>query len=809
MSTSPAEPVRTGPPLLGIALLSGAALGYQVLLTRLFAVIQWHHLAFMIISLALLGVGASGTLLSILGDTGRKHFRWLFPSLAVLFGLSAFGAFLFVQQLPFNVLELGWNTDQLWYLLAQYLVLAIPFLFAATGIGLALVTFRHLRHRVYGSDLLGAGAGAGVMIVLLLILPPLAALLLVGLAGLLAAWFAITNRIAQGVLLLTALVLVVGFAHQRPALQISDYKALSLTLEASGAEIVGQRSGPLGLVNVVENRAIPIRHAPGLSLNAPAGPPAQLGLFVDGEPTGAITQFTGEREPLGFLDQLDSALPYHLLDRPTVLVLGAGGGLPVLQAWYHDARLVDAVEINPQLVRVVRDDFAEFAGNLYEQPGVRVHIADPRHFAATARRQYDLIQLSLADSGSGGLHALQESYRYTVEALHDYYRRLARNGILAISGGLESPPRSAPKMIATAIAALERAGVDDPARHLVIIRSWRHFTLLIKKAPFAAVQLDAVQQFSEPRSFDLAYLPELDPALLNRYNELPEPYLHQAVLALLGPDRTAFLGNYKFNVRPATDDRPYFHHSFRWQVLPELWSARARGGMGQLEWGYLVLVATLLQALMASLVLILLPLILSRRRGHMAAAPKARILGYFTALGLGFLLLEIAFIQKLILFLGHPLYAIAVVLAAFLVWAGLGSLSAGILQNRRHALPVVTLVIAVLAVLYLLLLPGLLERAADWATPGRLALAALLTGPLAFLLGMPFPLGLARLAPGQIPWAWAINGCASVVAAVLALLLALAIGFSGVVLTAAGFYLLAMLTAPPLLPKDPQPETDP
>ncbi len=796
MTTEAAERLNR-PPLLSIALLSGAALGYQVLLTRLFAIIQWHHLAFMIISLALLGVGASGTLLSILGDTSKRHFRWLYPTLAGLFGLGALLAFVFAQKLPFNVLELGWDVGQLGYLLAQYLVMATPFLLAATGIGLALMTFPDQRHRVYGCDLLGAGAGALGMILLLLILPPLAALLIVSLMGLLAARFAVTGRTAQAILLVTALILVVGFAHYRPTLQLSEYKALSLTLQAAGAERIAQRSGPLGLVTVVENRTIPLRHAPGLSLNATAGPPAQIGLFVDGEPAGAITRFSGEREPLAFLDQLDSALPYHLLDRPTVLVLGAGGGLPVLQARYNDARLVDAVELNPQLASMVHDEFAEFAGDLYEQPGVRLHIADPRHFAATARRQYDLIQLPLADSGSGGLRALQESYRYTVEALQDYYQRLSNGGILAISGSLESPPRSALKLIATAIAALESAGVEAPEQQLVVIRGWRHFTLLIKQGVFSPAQLAEVQAFGDPRSFDLAYLPGLDPILVNRYNVLPEDYLHQAALALLSPDREAFYRDYKFNIRPATDNRPYFHHFFRWQVLPELWSERARGGMGQLEWGYLVLLATLVQALLASLVLILLPLVLQRRKGRIEGAPRLRILGYFTALGLGFLLLEIAFIQKLILFLGHPLYAVAIVLAAFLVWAGLGSLTAGLLQQRRIALPVVTLLIAVLTVLYLLLLPDLLDRAADWTTPGRLVLSALLIGPLAFLLGMPFPLGLARLASGQLPWAWAINGCASVVAAVLALLLALAIGFSGVLLTAAGLYLLAMLSAPP------------
>lgn len=800
MSTESAAPAA--PPLASIALLAGAALGYQVLLTRLFAIIQWHHLAFMVISLALLGTGASGTLLALLGERAGRGFRTLYPIAAALFGLSAIGAFLLVQRLPFNALELGWNPAQLGYLLVQYLLLAIPFLCAATGIGLALVTFRAQRHRVYGWDLAGAGAGALGMILLLLILPPLGALLITALAGLLAATLTV-GRLPRAALLLLALALVVAFARQQPQPRLSDYKALRLTMQAAGAEEIARRHSPLGMISVVRNDTIPIRHAPGLSLGATAGPPEQLGLFIDGEPAGAITRYTGERAPLAFLDQLGSALPYRLLEQPSVLILGAGGGLPVLQALYHDARRVDTVELNRQLIRLIREDYAEFAGRLYDQPGVTVHNADPRHFAATGTSRHDLIQLPLEEAGTGGLRALQESYRYTVEAFRDYHARLNPDGLLAVTGSLESPPRGAPKLFATAVAALEQSGVAEPDRRLVLIRGWRSFTLLLRNGEFGPEDLTAIRDFAEARSFDVAYYPDMPAELANRYNRMPEPYLYQAALALLGPERDRFLREYKFDLRSATDDRPYFHHYFRWRTLPELWSLRAGGGISQLEWGYLVLVATLLQALLLGLLLILLPLWPIRREPSLAtntaaanAATRWRILGYFTALGLGFLLLEIAFIQKLVLFLGHPLYAIAVVLAAFLIWAGLGSLCAGRLQRWPAALPTAAVAVAVLAVAYLPLLPALFDLAADWSTPGRLILGILLIGPLAFCLGLPFPLGLARLAPTRIPWAWAINGCTSVVAAVLALLLALAIGFSGVVLIAAGLYLLAALVAP-------------
>ncbi|HYO79741.1 MAG TPA: SAM-dependent methyltransferase, partial [Thermoanaerobaculia bacterium] len=251
---------------------------------------------------------------------------------------------------------------------------------------------------------------------------------------------------------------------------------------------------------------------------------------------------------------------------------------------------------------------------------------------------------------------------------------------------------------------------------------------------------------------------------------------------------------YKFNVRPATDERPYFFHSVRWSALPELLQMRARGGMPLLEWGYLVLVAGLAQALIASLVLILLPLLFARRRSAQQREPAWRLVLYFGAIGVAFLFIEIAFMQRLTLFLGQPLYAIAVVLSSFLLFGGLGSGASARIDDRRARL--VPLAVAAMALIGLLVARVLPSLALGLPDVVKIAISIAVVAPLAFVMGMPFPLGLRRLAAidaASIPWAWGINGTASVLSSMLATLVAVHFGFSALVAVAAALYALAAL----------------
>ena len=263
----------------------------------------------------------------------------------------------------------------------------------------------------------------------------------------------------------------------------SPYKELSLALTVPDARVVAERHGPLGQLAVVASPTVPFRWAPGQSVMVEDEPPEQLAVFTDGSGMTVITRFDGDLERLRYLDGQTAALPFHLRAHPRVLVLGAGGGADVLLARLFAAPSIDAVELNPQMVELVRGEFAAFAGDLYRAPMVRIHIADARSFVNASGGLYDIVQISLLDSfaaAAGGLHGLGESTLYTLEAFRALLDRLAPGGLLAVTRWVSVPPRDPLKVFATAVEALRERGVDDPGERLAWIRGWRTTTLLVK-----------------------------------------------------------------------------------------------------------------------------------------------------------------------------------------------------------------------------------------------------------------------------------------------------------------------------------------
>jgi hypothetical protein len=332
---------------------------------------------------------------------------------------------------------------------------------------------------------------------------------------------------------------------------------------------------------------------------------------------------------------------------------------------------------------------------------------------------------------------------------------------------------------------------------MVLVRSWKTTTMVVKNGRLTGRNAEAVRAFSRARAFDVAWLPGIREDEINRYNRLEQPFFHAGMQALLGADAQAFVDRYRFDLRPATDDRPYFGHYTRWDALPALVALPAHGGLAQLDWGYWIQVATLSQAAVLGLLLILAPLPLGYRL-RMPAGVTTRSLGYFALVGLAFMFVELAFIQKLQLFLGHPVYAVALVLSGFLLFAGAGSgLSRQVLARLPGGRPLVWWWIALTACVVAEL--WLLSAAASWVLSQPLVVRAgcclLLILPLAFLMGMPFPWGLRTLEgldQSLVPWAWGTNGYASVVSAVAAVLLAMEVGFSGVMYLGLLLYLLAV-----------------
>jgi len=786
-----------------VFLISATGIAYQVALMRILSIAQWHHFAYMIISIAMLGFGASGTVLSLGRGLVRGREPAFFRGALLAATPSLVACYALVQRIPFETFELTTQPGQAWYLLALYLVLAVPFFLIACCITLGFFLAPANIGRLYFFNMAGSGLGALLVAGLLYRVAPahLPYVLTFAAAGAfaVAAWSGshMQRCLRYGAL---AAVLAGVFLPGTVPIRVSEYKGLSYILQMPDAEVVAERYSPLAQTTAVSSSML--RETPGQISNYPMAAmgnlPPQIGLYFDAGAVSPVHRFEGDLEPFAFLDYVTSALPYRLLDEPAVAVLGAGGGTDVLSALWHSAQSVTAVEVDPVVLDLVETELAEFSGGLYRQPGVTPVIAEGRGFLQASEDRFDLIQLPLFGSFSAaaaGVLALNESYLYTVEALALFLDRLTDDGILAVNCWLKTPPRDAVKLFATAVEACERMGFEDPARHLVFIRSWNNATILVSRSPLTPARIEAVRAFSADRFLDLSHYPGITEEEVNQYTLLEEETYYQAARAILSPGREAFYSDYPFYVRPATDDRPYFFRFLRWSVLPQLLRGEDMEWLPFVEWGYIVLMGTVAQSFAAGLVLILLPLVLLARRPALRGA-SGWTLVYFAALGLAFMFLEIAFIQIFMRFLAYPIYAVTVVLTSFLIFSGLGSLAAG---HLRHLPPPRLLAaaaggIALFSACYLAFLPGLFNAGAGWSDAAKILLSVLLLGPLAFCMGIPFPAGLQLVsdrANALVPWAWGVNGCMSVLGATLATFTAIHFGFQVLVTLAVALYLVA------------------
>ncbi len=785
--------------LAGVAASSAAGLIFEIALTRVFAVTQFYHFAFLAVSLALLGFGASGSVLTAfpaLGRGGPRRWRWL----AVAQSVTTVAAYLIVNALPFDSFAIAWDRRQVLYLVIYYLVLAVPFFFAGLVVAV-LLTGRDQQspvpsHRIYAASLAGSAAGAIVALVALDGLGGEATVL--GAAAVaMAAAFAFdralpTHRrgavfaVAIGGLLLLALWIPPPFA-----MRLSPYKDLPAALRYPDAEIVATSWDQGTRIDLVVSNGI--RSLPGLSLTYRGAPPPQDGLTFDGDDLSPVPRV--DASDAQFANHLLGSLAFRLRPGADVLVLEPRGGLDVLVALAHDAESVVAVEPHADAVHAVRAG----GSGPYDDTRVAVAFTTPRTYLERTGRRFDVIDLALTSPYrpvASGAYSLAEDYRLTVEAFERYLDRLAPGGILTATRWVQTPPSEETRLLATAVAALHRIGAE-PTETVVMLRSYSTAVLLVQPDGFSAVELDRIAAFAEEERFDLVAAPGLDPAATNRYNVVPDELYSRLALDLLtATDPDPIYRSHDFDITAPTDDRPFFGHYFTWSQ-----AAAVRASLGR-TWqpfggaGYFVLLALLGISAVAALVLIVAPL-LFRPQTREVSPRRLRwwTVGYFGLLGIAFLFIEIPLIQQYILLIGQPATAFAVVVAALLAASSLGSAWSRRIPWRAGA---VTLTVAALAYPFLVRWLTPLVLPAPWLL--RLAAAALLLAPLGFLMGIMFPWGIAHLeerSPGLVPWAWGINGTVSVIAAAAAAVLALSFGFSSVLGLGAVAYGGAALLARP------------
>jgi spermidine synthase len=791
---------------LGVGAVAAATLLYEVALTRIFAIAYGYHFAFLAMSLGLLGFGASGTLLGLRPPSRQPLHSGLLARLSAAASLALVCGYAVSNLIPFDPYRVGWEPSQLVLLAAYLLCYAVAFLLAGLVLGLPLMRWPQRAPGLYGANLAGSAAGAGIALVVLDRADPTVAVLLAGLtAALGSVGFACARSEAEApanrewradrFIGLTAAGLVLVVLWQTPSwleIRLSPYKPLSQLESFPDAQVLERKSSAASRIDVVSSSAI--HSAPGLTLQYQGSLPEQSAVVLDGEVVLPLTSREGLTH--GFIDGLPTSLPHHLRPASRTLVLEPGGGLEVLSALELGARSVVAVENNRLLAELLTSDLSAQAGGVYADPRVELVVSNPRGYLSHPQEAFDLITLALSENRravTAGAFSLSETYPLTAEAFDAYLAHLAPEGLLVVHRWLQLPPTEELRAGALVADALRRAG-KNPATRIIAIRSFSTMLILAKQEPFNPSEIELAKAFARERQFDLVWYPGIQPGEANVANVLRRDRYHESFQQLLS-DEQDFYDRYEYDVSPPRDTRPFFFHFFTWEQTPTVIALLGKTWQPFGGSGYLILVALLVLTTGLSLALLLVPAAVIRRRDpdrlerHNRAPPMV----YFVALGLGFLLVEVALVQRFVLFLDHSARSFAIVVFGLLAFSGLGSMWSARMP-WRGGLAVLVAVVALYPVVLSTVLPGTLGG--DLGV--RIGITFLLLAPLGFLMGIGFPRGLASLGaarPSRLPLAWGLNGFTSVISAILAPMIALSWGFEAVFGCAALAYAVALVTA--------------
>ena len=782
-STAAAVPVSAGSPMLAVALMSFTALLLELGLTRLFSVVLFYHFAFLAISVALLGLGAGAVFACL-----RRQWleQWTVSQLGTALCLvNSLLILLVLEVVLHTAVSLHLSVPNFLRLTVLYLVAAVPFFM--TGLLFSVVFARHSSRitQLYGADLLGGS---------------LACLALVPLLNFIGG--------PNTIVFAAVTVALAAVAWAAPRRRLVPAAAALLLLFVIAANF--------------NNKLIDIVYAKGVKRPAPLYAHWNALSRVEVDDDGKSNIIVIDADANTFMMNTD---PHHwredyrinsMAAAPSVAnvlrphgefaIIGPGGGVDVLRAVANGSPSVTGIEINPIIANnIMRDRFADYTFHLYEAPEVHMHVSDGRSFIRNSQDKYDVVQMTLVDtwaSTAAGAFALSENNLYTVDAFREYFEHLKPDGMIAITRWEFAKPREALRVVTQAMEALRELGVMDSSQNFIVVsdgpldKDGRPVLVLAKKTPFTMAEQKAVLNHIEGAdgnganlNLHVLYMPATGERL-----GMANPVFASLIL---GQDPQTFSAKYPFNVTAVTDNAPFFFFTLK----PEqVFRGSDRGGIDwKVNLGIAILGVVLIVSIAAVMLFLVLPLALSpdTRSGR-----SMRVL-YFIAIGLGYIMVEIAFIQRFVLFLGYPTYALTVVVFLMLLSSGVGSLVSRkwFSEPTRVMMALGFIVIALL--IYVFALPHILEAMIGLPFAGKLAMSGLLLIPLGFAMGMPFPSGLRALSSGAsetkhgaIEWAWAMNAASSVLGSVLAIVIAIQFGLNVTLACGAIAYVVAMLLLP-------------
>jgi spermidine synthase len=817
--------------LVALALVSGAVLAYELFVMRVFSNGGWSHFGSTVIAIAMFGFGVFSTVLCIWKDAFKRRLGGWAAAALLLIGPTMVLANSAAQQVPFNPIFLVSDPRQKYYLAAYFLLYFVPFLLGAMFLGLFFLMGQREFGRAYFANMAGAGLGGMILFFAMYLLRPENLLVVPLVLWATGALLWLMEQGGRKSLLVPALCAAVAFAGTvgLEQIRVSPFKGVSYARQFPDARRVCRKASPFGFLEVYSSSYF--HFAPGLSdaatLYMDAMPQnAFLGMYIDGDgPIGIMRHLPpGQSE---YVKYLSMALPYGLKAKPEVLVMQFGGGISTNVALELGARSVTVAEGNPLVAQVIRDDpfVCDFTGRILADERVRLVETEGRLLVGRLADRFDVIDLSLADSTGLSMPAgvsIHEMYGYTVETFRSCVRALRKGGIFSVTvWNKEDPPKSVLKLMSTLIEAVGASGSIDVSRELFMTQTYLStFTVLYKKGGFRQEEVTALSDACRRLSFEVVYAPGLvgEPEnideILSAYRSIYFPVsekdsgegeppsdvdvsagslLRAAAHRMIRGDAASIREGYVFDIKPLTDDRPYFAGFVKLSDIPRFLDKLETISD---EWGYLLLWATLVLSLFFGMLLLALPVLCGWRTLFSHEPGKLSVLVYFLCLGLGYILIEIAFISKCILCLGNSTVSFSVLVTGMLLFSGIGSyVSVRVIPVARRAIVAVCSLIGTILVLYAVGLNPLLTTIGGWSYAAKALVCLALLAPLAFLLGFPFALGMATLSSLHkehfFVWAWGINGSFSVVGSVLVPVLSVLFGLSSVLLVSAGIYLVA------------------
>lgn len=746
----------------------------ELALTRVFSVVYFYHFAFLAISIALFGLGAGGVFSYVVAGWPGSFFLKL-GLLAAVNGVAI------VVCLSFLLGRSGDMTA--WSMMGAYFAAAIPFLVSGTIVSLAIAETIERVNRVYFFDLIGAATGCAVLVPLLNWVGGPNTILVAALLFAVSAsiWFHLAHspRGRIGAVLLG--LLLVGLITYNSKHSVIDVKY------AKGQALKDEEFKQWNSFS-----RIALKPEPGSGMKS---------IVIDGDAATGVARFDFEHlTPQQRFDLSYSGPGFAYLLRPgaKTLVIGPGGGWDVSRALASGSKDITGVEINPIIANVImREKFPQYSNRLYFRPEVKIAVEDGRAFVRRSTEHYQVLQATLVDtwaSTAAGAFALSENSLYTTNAFVDYLSHLTDDGILSFTRWGFDPPRESLRVVSLALAAFKQLGQANASGNVAVVREHlqqlRRFgaqdTILVSRRPFRADEVDLIKKAAATAKMEVVYAPG---------TTLDTPFR----TLLLAADRDRFYSSYPFDVRPVSDNRPFFFYT----VQPrDLWQFALHASRDSADYkinsALPVLFGVVAISIVATLVILSLPALVLRHR-----LPRGkgvlRGLFFFLFIGAGYILIQVALIQKFVLFLGHPTYALTVIIFSMLLSSGLGSFASHRLVRGDFArLNVVLMFIAGMIVVLSQVVTPISENGVALPFPVKVLISVALIAPAGFAMGMPFPTGLTlleRVMPAAIRWAWAINAASSVMGSAAAMFLAIYVGLKLTLIIGGLLYLAALFSA--------------